>query len=460
MSKLWSGRFAGDTAREVQNFTESISFDWQLYKYDIQCSLAHAGVLLKAKILTKAEYQKITAGLKSIEKEIEQGKLKFDPVLEDIHMHIETALTQKIGAAAKKLHTGRSRNDQVATDIRLYLKDKIVLLSKQLSLFCAALLAQAEKNKTLVLPGLTHLQIAQPVLLAHHILAYVEMFLRDRQRLADLLVRVDVLPLGAAALAGSAYPLDRLAAAKALGFAALSENSLDAVSDRDFLVEFQAVAALLMVHLSRMSEELILWNSVQFGYVELADSYTTGSSIMPQKKNPDVAELTRGKTGRVIGNLLNMLTILKGLPLAYNRDLQEDKQPLFDTVQTVAACLPVLTGLWRTACFDADKMAADAAKGFSTATDLADYLARKNVPFREAHEITGRLVRYALEQGKTLPELTLNEYQTFSPKIERDIYKYIALEGSLKMRSVYGGTAPTQVAAALRRAKKRIKNEI
>ncbi|MDR1453245.1 MAG: argininosuccinate lyase, partial [Candidatus Margulisbacteria bacterium] len=331
MSKLWSGRFADVTAKEAQDFTESISYDWQLYKYDIQGSIAHAGGLQKARILTSAEYKKIVSGLKIIEKEIEQGKFKFDAALEDIHMHIETALTQKIGAAAKKLHTGRSRNDQVATDIRLYLKDKIILLSGQLSLLCTALLEQAEKNKTVVLAGLTHLQIAQPVLLAHHLLAYVEMFWRDRARLADVLRRADVLPLGAAALAGTAYPIDRKAVAKELGFAAVSENSLDAVSDRDFLVEFQAAAALLMVHLSRLSEELILWNSAQFGYVELADSYTTGSSIMPQKKNPDVPELTRGKTGRVIGNLLNILTVLKGLPLAYNRDLQEDKQPLFDT---------------------------------------------------------------------------------------------------------------------------------
>ncbi|MDR1998154.1 MAG: argininosuccinate lyase [Candidatus Margulisbacteria bacterium] len=456
MSKLWSGRFSADTAKEVQNFTESISWDWQLYRYDIQGSIAHAGGLRRAKILTAQEYKKIVAGLKSIERDIAQGKFEFNTALEDIHMHIEAALTARIGAAAQKLHTGRSRNDQVATDVRLYLKDKLILLSGQLSVFCTALLAQAEKHQTIILPGLTHLQIAQPVLLAHHILAYVEMFLRDRQRLADLYSRVDVMPLGSAALAGAAYPLDRRAVAKELDFAVISENSLDAVSDRDFLVEFQSAAAILMLHLSRLSEELILWNSAQFDYVELADSYTTGSSIMPQKKNPDIPELTRGKTGRVIGNLINILTVLKGLPLAYNRDLQEDKQPLFDTVKTVFDCLQVLTGLWRTIQFKPAKMAAAAAKGFATATDLADYLVRRNIPFREAHAITGRIVHYAIEQGKALDGLTLPEYQRFSPQIAKDIYKAISLAGSIQSRQIYGGTAPAQVAAALERARKRI----
>ena len=456
MSKLWSGRFTENTAYEVQNFTESISYDWQLYKYDIRGSIAHAGGLKRAKILTAAEYQKIVNGLKAIEKEIEQGKLKFDIALEDIHMHIETALTQRIGDTAKKLHTGRSRNDQVATDIRLYLKDAILLLTGRLTELMKTLLAQAEKNQALIIPGHTHLQIAQPVLLAHHLLAYVEMFLRDRQRLADVYTRVDVMPLGAAALAGTTYPIDRQAVAKELEFSAVSENSLDAVADRDFLAEFQSAAALIMMHLSRMSEELILWNSAQFNYVELADNYATGSSIMPQKKNPDIPELVRGKTGRVIGNLLNILTVLKGLPLAYNRDLQEDKQPVFDTARTVADSLQVLAGLWKTIYFNGEKMSADALKGFSTATDLADYLVRRQIPFRDAHELTGKIVHYCLEHGKTLLELTLNEYQTFSKNIEKDIYKYISLAGSVNSRKVYGGTAPEQVAAALKRVKKRI----
>ncbi|MDR2431038.1 MAG: argininosuccinate lyase [Candidatus Margulisbacteria bacterium] len=456
MSKLWSGRFTADTAKEAQNFTESISSDWQLYKYDIRVSLAHAGALRKAKIISPAEYRKIAAGLKAVAKAIERGRIKFNPALEDIHMHIENALIRRIGAAAKKLHTGRSRNDQVATDIRLYLKDKLTLLSGQLSVFCAVLLEQAEKNKNLVMPGHTHLQIAQPVLLAHHILAYVEMFLRDRERLAGVLRRTDVLPLGSAALAGAAYPLDRQAVARELGFAAVSENSLDAVSDRDFLAEFQAAAALLMTHLSRMSEELILWNSAQFGYVELSDSYATGSSIMPQKKNPDIPELVRGKTGRVIGNMLNILTVLKGLPLAYNRDLQEDKQPLFDTVDTVLSCLLVMTGLWQTVRFNGVKMAEDAEKGFSTATDLADYLVRKNIPFREAHKIAGQLVRYCLEYDKKLTELSLPEYWKFSRRIGADVKTAVSLAASVNARDIYGGTAPLQVAAALRRARRRL----
>jgi len=456
MSKLWSGRFTANTAQEVQDFTESISYDWQLYKYDIQGSIAHAGGLKRAKVLALTEYQKIVSGLKAIEKEIDQGKFKFDSGLEDIHMNIETALTQKIGDIAKKLHTGRSRNDQVATDIRLYLKANINFLLNCLQELNEVLARQAEKNKDIILPGHTHLQIAQPVLLAHHLLAYVEMFLRDKQRLIDVYARTDVMPLGSAALAGTTYPIDRKAVAKELGFSSVSENSLDAVSDRDFIMEFQAAAAVLMTHLSRMSEELILWNSSQFGYVELADNYTTGSSIMPQKKNPDIPELVRGKTGRVIGNLMNILTIMKGLPLAYNRDLQEDKQPLFDTVKTTVDCLRIMTGLWRTIKFNPNKMLADAAKGFSTATDLADYLVRQSIPFREAHEITGKIVRYALEHGKSLNEMSLAEYQLFSKKIAKDIYKYISLTGSVRSRKTYGGTAPEQVTAALKRVKKRI----
>ncbi|GBR76265.1 adenylosuccinate lyase [Candidatus Termititenax persephonae] len=419
--------------------------------------MAHAGGLRRAKILTVAEYQKIAAGLRAIEREIGQGRFKFDPELEDIHMNIEAALTRKIGAVAGKLHTGRSRNDQVATDLRLYLKDKIKLLNGLLQKFCLVLLRTAERQKKVILPGHTHLQIAQPVLLAHHLLAYVEMFIRDRQRLVNIFSRVDVLPLGAAALAGTAYPLDRQAIARELGFAVISQNSIDAVADRDFLVEFQAAAALIMVHLSRMSEELILWNTAQFGYIELSDAYTTGSSIMPQKKNPDIPELVRGKTGRVLGNLQNMLTVLKGLPLAYNRDLQEDKQPLFDTVQTLTDCLRIMTELWRTSKFRADKMRADAERGFATATDLADYLVRRGVPFRQAHELTGRIVAHCLKQDKALSDLTLADFRRFSAKIGADIYQSISLAGSLAARNVYGGTAPAQVAAACQRVRKRIK---
>jgi argininosuccinate lyase len=456
MSKLWSGRFSKETDRTVQKFSESISYDYRLYPYDIQGSIAHAKGLLKAGILKPVEFSKISEGLKNIEKDITKGNFSFKAELEDIHMNIEAELTTRIGDCAKKLHTGRSRNDQVATDIRLYLKDHAGHILELLEKLMQTLHKLAEQQATVIMPGYTHMQIAQPVLFAHHLLAYVEMFIRDKQRLQDVLKRINVMPLGSAALAGTTYRIDRKAVAKDLGFAAISENSMDAVSDRDFMVEFLAVASLMAVHLSRMSEEIILWNTTEFKFIELDDGFTTGSSIMPQKKNPDVAELVRGKTGRVVGNLVALLTTLKGLPLTYNRDMQEDKERLFDTVETITMSLIVMQGLWATIKINQEAMYQAALKGYATATDLADYLVRKGLPFREAHEIVGRIVRYGVEQELTLPEIPLEKYQKESAKFENDVYQAISPEASINARNIYGGTSFSQVKAALKRAKKRI----
>ena len=456
MSNIWGGRFSEEPDQLVQKFTQSISYDQRLFKHDIQGSIAHATALLKAGILKKKEAQAIVQGLKQIETEIASGNFEFKEEYEDIHMNIEAALTKKIGAPAKKLHTGRSRNDQVATDLRLYLMAEIDNVSTDLSNLCRTLLKRAEEHKRTIMPGYTHLQIAQPVLLAHHLLAYVEMFLRDRDRLSDCRIRTAVMPLGSAALAGTAYPLDRDMIAKDLGFKALSENSMDAVSDRDFVIEFAAAAALIAVHLSRLAEDVIIWNTAEFKFVELADAFATGSSIMPQKKNPDIAELIRGKSGRVCGNLTALLMLLKGLPMTYNRDLQEDKEQLFDTIDTVSTSLQLMSGLFQTVSFNRETMQQAARKGFSNATDLADYLARKGVPFREAHEITGKLVKYGIDHRLALEDIPQNIYRQHNSLIENDIYNSISLEASINARNIYGGTAPAQVVAALRRAKKRV----
>lgn len=456
MSKLWGGRFSLKTNAAVQKFTESISYDHKLYAYDIQGSIAHAKGLQKAGILSQPELKAIVKGLEDIKVDIANGKVKFSAEYEDIHMNIEMFLTKRIGAPAKKLHTGRSRNDQVATDMRLYVRDKVQETITAISDLAQSLATLAKDHTETIMPGYTHLQIAQPVVLAHHLLAYVEMLLRDRERFHDQLKRINVMPLGSAALAGTTYDIDRDYVAGLLDFALISENSLDAVSDRDFIVEYEAAAALLMTHVSRMAEEIIIWNTAEYKFIELNDAFATGSSIMPQKKNPDIAELTRGKVGRVVGNLMAMLTTLKGLPLAYNRDLQEDKERLFDTVDTVLLTLTVLKGLWETVNFNTERMYDAALKGYSTATDLADYLAKLGIPFREAHEYTGRLVKYAINQERPLQELTIDEFTAVCPKINNRVYEILRLEASVSARNIYGGTAPTQVKAALKRAFKRI----
>ncbi len=456
MSKLWGGRFEQETAQAVKVFTESISYDYRLYPYDLKLNSAYAGALKAAGVLTAAELKQIKTAITELAQEIEQGKVDFDLELEDIHMNIEVLLIKKIGDVAKKIHTGKSRNDQVATDIRMYLKETILNIQNLLDNLMKTLVDLAEKNIDVIMPGYTHLQAAQPVLLAHHLLAYVEMFRRDKARLADCFVRTDVLPLGSAALAGTTFNIDRAKLAAELGFSEISENSMDAVSDRDFIVEFQAAAALLMVHLSRMSEELIIWNSQPFGFIALSDAFSTGSSIMPQKKNPDIPELVRGKTGGVIGNLMAILTTIKGLPLTYNRDLQEDKKALFATVETLEDSLIVLNGLWSSLKFNKDKMNRAALDGYSTATDLANYLVAKNIPFRDAHEITGSIVNYAVKKDLALENISLEEYQKFSPKIGPDIFKAISLAVSVAAHNVSGGTAVAQVKKALARLKKKL----
>jgi argininosuccinate lyase len=456
-TKLWGGRFGELTDLLVETFTESVSFDWRLYPHDIEGSIAHARMLAKVGVLTRAEGAKIAAGLTRIRRDIEQGRFRWDPALEDVHMNIEARLTERIGELGKKLHTGRSRNDQVATDLRLYLRHWIDQISGLLGLCGTRLLDLAEREADTILPGFTHLQIAQPVTFGHHMLAWREMLVRDRARLADCRKRVNVLPLGAAALAGTVYPIDRAYTARLLGFEAVAENSLDAVSDRDFAIEFAGAAALIMVHLSRMCEELILWANPMFGFISLPDRFCTGSSIMPQKKNPDVPELIRGHAGRAVGGLMALLTLMKSQPLAYNRDNQEDKPTVFDVVDTVTECLQVFAELVpaihveRKACRDA------ALRGFSTATDLADYLVRKGVAFRDAHHIVGRAVSFALGKGVDLSGLKLEELKRFSPVIGKDVYKHLSLEGSVAARDHFGGTAPAQVRAAIRRARKALR---
>ena len=452
--KLWGGRFAEGTSALVERFSESVSFDRRLYRQDIAASGAHARGLAKIGVLTQIEAERIVAGLNGILAEIEAGRFEWKRELEDVHMNIESRLTERIGAAGKKLHTGRSRNDQVATDIRLYVRDAIDQLSELIERLGDALLDLAEREADTVMPGFTHMQIAQPVTFGHHMLAWREQLLRDRARLADARKRVNVLPLGSAALAGTVYPLDRKYVAELLGFEAVSENSLDAVSDRDFATEFVAACALIMVHLSRWSEELVLWSSPMFGFVALPDRFCTGSSIMPQKKNPDVPELVRGKSGRVIGDLTALLVLTKGQPLAYNRDNQEDKEPLFDAVDTVGACLHIYAEMIPHIEVNRDTCRTAATKGYSTATDLADYLVKKGLPFRDAHHAVGNVVAYAVKKNCDLADLTLAELKKFSELIETDVMQHITLEASVRARKTYGGTAPEQVRAAIARARK------
>jgi argininosuccinate lyase len=455
--KPWSGRFTEPTDAAVEAFTASVGFDRRLYVYDIMGSMAHAQMLAKVGVLTKKECDAIVRGLKKIEAEIDAGNFDWSVALEDVHMNIEARLIQHIGETGKKLHTGRSRNDQVATDLRLYLRDGIDVVAHALGQLQQAVLDLAEREAATPMPGFTHLQVAQPITFGHHMLAWFEMLARDAQRLQDCRKRVNVMPLGAAALAGTSFPIDRAYTAKLLGFDAPAENSLDAVSDRDFAIEFVAAAALLMTHLSRMSEELVLWSSSQFGFIELSDAYCTGSSIMPQKKNPDVPELVRGKTGRVTGHLVALLTLMKAQPLAYNKDNQEDKEPVFDTLDTVLGSLRVFAGMIPSMKVRRDHLLRAAVMGHATATDLADYLVRQGVPFRDAHEIVGKAVRLAVDTDRDLSQIDLDEYKRLSPAIGKDVYGVLTVEGSLKARNHFGGTAPAQVKAAIKRARKRIK---
>jgi argininosuccinate lyase len=457
--KPWGGRFAKPTDPLVERYTASIQFDRRLYRYDIQGSVAHARMLAKCGLLPKAEADKIVAGLHEIEGEIEREEFSFDPSAEDIHMAIERRLIEKVGEAGAKLHTGRSRNDQVALDLRLYLREEIGLVRRLVVSLQRALVGRAEAHLDLIMPGYTHLQRAQPVLLAHHLMAYVEMLERDRARLKEALVRVDVMPLGSGALAGVGLPIDRRFVARALGFPTLSANSIDAVSDRDFVIESLAAIALLMAHLSRLAEEVVLWASSEFGFVDLPDAFATGSSMMPQKKNPDVAELTRAKAGRVFGALVALLTAVKGLPLSYNRDLQEDKEPLFDSVETAKAALTAMAPLVSGLAFRRDRMRQAARDGFLNATDMADYLVLKGVPFRQAHEIVGRVVRLCLARKCRIEELSLKELQSrFSGLFDRDVFAYIALEACVDRRQAIGGTAMATVKKAIDAAKTRLRS--
>ena len=456
--KPWNGRFTESTDAFVEAFTASVTFDQRLYRYDIAGSIAHAQMLAHVGVLTLSERDAIVAGLKEIETEIEAGVFPWSTALEDVHMNIEARLTARIGEAGKKLHTGRSRNDQVATDLRLYLRDAIDATCSAIHQLQTALVDIAEREVASVMPGFTHLQVAQPVTFGHHMLAWFEMLQRDRARFIDCRKRVNSMPLGSAALAGTSYPIDRAYTARALGFDGPAENSLDAVSDRDFAIEYVAAAALLMTHLSRFSEELILWSSSQFDFIELSDAFCTGSSIMPQKKNPDVPELVRGKTGRVNGHLVALLTLMKGQPLAYNKDNQEDKEPLFDTIDTVLGCLKVYRDMLPAMRIKKDNMARAATRGFSTATDLADYLVRKGVAFRDAHEVVGKAVRYGIEQGKDLAAMGVEELRGFSQAIDPDVFAVLTIEGSVAARNHLGGTAPAQVSAAVARARLRLKS--
>jgi argininosuccinate lyase len=454
--KPWSGRFTEPTDAAVEAFTASVEFDRRLYVYDIMGSIAHAQMLAKVGVLTKKECDAIVRGLKEIEAEIDAGKFEWSVALEDVHMNIEARLIQRVGETGKKLHTGRSRNDQVATDLRLYLRDGIDVVAHALGQLQQAILDLAEREAATPMPGFTHLQVAQPITFGHHMLAWFEMLVRDAQRLQDCRRRVNVMPLGAAALAGTSFPIDRACTAKLLGFDAPAENSLDAVSDRDFAIEFVSACALLMTHLSRMSEELVLWSSSQFGFVELSDAYCTGSSIMPQKKNPDVPELVRGKTGRVNGHLVALLTLMKAQPLAYNKDNQEDKEPVFDTLDTVLGSLRVFAGMIPSMKVRRDHLLRAAVMGHATATDLADYLVRQGAAFRDAHEIVGKSVRLAIDTDRDLSQIDLDEYKKLSPAIGKDVYGVLTVEGSLKARDHLGGTAPSQVKAAIKRARQRM----
>lgn len=456
MSKLWGGRFTKKTDQLVEEYTASIMFDKELAEEDIQGSLAHVTMLGKCGILPTEDVEKIKDGLHQVRDMIRRGEVEFSVSDEDIHMNVEKTLIEQIGPVGGKLHTGRSRNDQVATDMHLYLRKRVVEFVGMLVKLQEALIGQAKANLDTILPGYTHLQRAQPILFAHHMMAYVSMFGRDIERLQDSYKRIDMLPLGAGALAGTTFPIDRHFVADQLGFERVYENSLDAVSDRDFIVEFLSNASLIMTHLSRLCEEIVLWSSTEFQFVELDDAFTTGSSIMPQKKNPDVAELVRGKTGRVYGNLVGMLTVLKALPLAYNKDMQEDKEGMFDTVRTLQGALQLFAPMIATMKVNRDRMRQAVSQDFSNATDIADYLASKGLPFRQAHEVIGKTVLYCIQNKKYLLDLSMEEFLQFSELFDEKIYEVLQPEQVVNARNVYGGTAAAQVSAAIGRAEESV----
>ena len=455
-SKLWDGRFTEATDAFVESFTASVSFDQVLALYDIEGSLAHARMLQAVGVINANELGAMQQGLEAIAADIKAGQFEWSIALEDVHMNIERALTDRIGDVGKKLHTGRSRNDQVATDIRLYLRDVIDTITDKIRHLQQGILDLAENETGTIMPGMTHLQVAQPVSFAHHLMAWFEMIDRDHERFTDCRRRVNSMPLGAAALAGTTYPIDRRLTAELLSFETIAANSLDAVSDRDFAIEFCSASSILLMHLSRWSEEMILWASPQFSFIDLPDRFCTGSSIMPQKKNPDVPELVRGKTGRVFGSLVALLTVMKGQPLAYNKDNQEDKEPLFDTATTVLQCLTAFADMIPAIEPQRDNMRAATLRGFSTATDLADYLVRRGLPFRDAHDVVGRLVGLGIRKGCDLSELSLTDLQSASELIEADVFEVLTLEGSLAARNHLGGTAPEQVASAIKSARARL----
>jgi argininosuccinate lyase len=454
MKKPWGGRFKTSTAKTVELFTESISFDKRLWRYDIEGSIAHAKMLAKQGIISEKDSRKIIGGLKEIANEIEEGKFKFRLDLEDIHMNIESALIRKIGDIAGKLHTARSRNDQIALDLRLYLRHESKEILSLINRFQKTLLDIASKHINSLMPGYTHMQRAQPVLLSHHLLAYIEMLQRDKGRFEDTLKRINILPLGAGAIAGTTFPIDRMYVARLLNFNNITQNSIDSVSDRDFVIEFLSNASILIMHLSRLAEEIVLWSTEEFRFIQLPDAFATGSSAMPQKKNPDIAELVRGKTGRVYGNLFSILTVMKGLPLSYNRDLQEDKPPLFDTIDTLKACLNILNEMFPKIKFNIKRMYETASDGYSTATDIAEYLVKKGLPFRKAHEITGKLVLYCISKNRRFEELTLKELKGFSQLISDDIYPIMKIENSVEEKRSTGGTSPDEVKRQIKRLKR------
>ncbi len=455
--KAWSGRFSSPTDKSLEEFGSSIHFDKRIFKQDIEGSKAYAKALLKAKLINNDEYKKIVSALSKIEKEIQEGKITFSKEHEDVHMNIEKLLVDLTGEAGKKIHTGRSRNDQVVTDLRMYLREETLEINELIRQFQKTLVKMAEEYIDYAMPGYTHMQKAQPILFSHYLLAYYQMFKRDRERFSDCLRRINVLPLGSAALAGTSYNIDRNLLAKELGFDSVSKNSIDAVSDRDFVIEFLSACAICMMHLSRMAEEIIIWSTNEFKFIELSDELTTGSSIMPQKKNPDAAELVRGKTGRVYGDLIALLTIMKGLPLSYNRDMQEDKERLFDAIDTIKPSLQIMEKLLRTATINRNNMLAATEKGNLTATDLADYLVRKGIPFRTAHEITGKIVKHCIENGKDLFQLSSKDYKKFCDKITEDIHDNLTVESSISHKDIVGGTALNRVVFSIKEAKEELK---
>lgn len=459
MAKLWGGRFQKSTDKKVDDFNSSIRFDKRMYRQDIKGSIAHAAMLGRQGIIPQEDSDKIIAELKNILKDIEDGKVQFEIDAEDIHMNIEKLLTERIGDAGKRLHTGRSRNDQVALDIRMYLMDETEEIRQMLIHALEVLTDMASEHTETIMPGYTHLQKAQPITFAHHLMAYFEMFKRDLSRLEDCRKRTNIMPLGSGALAGTTYPLDREFVARELGFDAVTMNSLDGVSDRDFVIELLSCLSMIMMHMSRFSEELILWSSHEFSFVEMDDAFSTGSSIMPQKKNPDVAELIRGKTGRVYGHLMGLLTTMKGIPLAYNKDMQEDKEPIFDAIDTVKLCLPVFCNMIATMTIKKDNMLNGSKGGFTNATDVADYLVKKGLPFREAHSVVGQMVFYCIERNIALDDLSMEQFKEFSDIIDKDIYNAISMETCVNDRKVIGGPAKEIVESAIKAAKEFIRQQ-